>query len=256
MNRKGLLTCLALSGLMATIISDVRAADSLADELLKQWQTELRSMTRVSISFRLRQFNDIFGTEKEGPAVYFRDGQYRWVLCVGWEPAVPVSALRPLNGSQMPAPVEPWKIISTLDEACFGDGAHSERVRLGPVSAHALSNVPRWSSLFRDVGADLLAALADDASMPLFLPESTDFSTFEVRATQHANGDQWLILRPSTGTKWQRRFQQVDAVFRIGGSLPYAVRVIEPSGAGRVHYLFDDIRRGCDAFISKDAFEP
>lgn len=256
MNRKGLLTCLALTGLMANITGYAHAADPLADELLSRWRTELQSMARVSITLRLRRFNDTFKTEEDGPAVYFREDQHRWAICIGWEPEALVSALRPLNPAQTPTPIEPQTIISTADEVIVSDGVQYENHRWAPVSACEPENVPSWANIFGDLGEDILSALADDASLPLFLPESPEILSFEIHSATRPNGDRWLTLRPAGHKKWQRRFQQVDAVFHDHESLPYAIRVIDPSGSGRTHFLFHDIRSGDNAVIPDDAFEP
>jgi hypothetical protein len=242
-NRKGLLTLAVLCGGVFSAAGSVRAADPLADQLLRQWREGCRPLSRCAVTYRVRQLNHVFSSEKVADAVFYRDGRDRWAAHIGDLDVVgTASALQPANGRKPPTVHwEPLLAVCTPEGFALCTDGRCEGYLWKPVSALEPVNVQALSLFLRSFQDWLASHLALHALMPLFLPESGDFRSHRAAAERKPTGDLWLTLTPESGTFSAASHSRVDAVFR-SGNLPYAIRVVDPSGSIATHYLIAEVR--------------
>jgi hypothetical protein len=247
-------------GCLGLIPSITFAEGREAQARVQQWKEAISSNPRLAVHFRSKRINTVFESVEERSGVFYRDEYGKVAFRLGECVDQPPSAVKDINSkwSRIHNPEDPG-LVCVWDEFSVGMaiGKHSDIGRFRPPSALYPENSRTFAGWFCSQAP--FGLLDDLFSPPLIFPlmfvESPEVGWYDAKLLQKAKSrDICLRLSLPPGTA-SNRTQFVDAVFRPGEKVPYAVRRFDPSETIETRFFIDSIQIGEDAEIPDDAFQ-
>ncbi len=249
------------AGIASCISPLAYADDSTARAVLQRWEQTLRNSGRLAVRFRSERIDHVFLTKEERLGVFYRDEQGNAAFRLGECLDRPLSAIDDINPkfSRVSNSRDPGLICVWSDSSIgLGFGTYIETTPIQPASAKYPDNSGNHSNWFFNSEIRLRQWQIHYSAphvFPFVFCESPEVGWYDAKLLTNPNSSDVCLRLSLPPESPSDQTPSVDALFRPGESLPFAVRRFDPPRTTEFRFFIESIQTGEKATIPDDAFQ-